>query len=102
MKPSSGTLTAYAPPGGPGVRVDGAGAVGLAVGGAYDSLLAKVIVRGRTMSETIARLDRALAEFVIVGVSTTAPLIRAILNCSSGMRTGADWTASWCRWRPMG
>ena len=61
VKPASGTLTAYAPPGGPGVRVDGAGAVGLRLGGAYDSLLAKVIARGRTAREAVARLDRALA-----------------------------------------
>jgi len=84
VKPSSGTLTAYAPPGGPGVRVDGAGAVGLVVGGAYDSLLAKVITRGRTPAEAAARLDRALGEFTITGVATTAPLIRAIL-------AQADW-----------
>ncbi|ALL14537.1 acetyl-CoA carboxylase family protein [Caulobacter henricii] len=80
VKPSSGTLTAYAPPGGPGVRVDGAGAVGLVVGAAYDSLLAKVIARGRTLAETAARLDRALSEFTITGLATTAPLIRAILQ----------------------
>jgi acetyl-CoA carboxylase carboxyltransferase component/acetyl/propionyl-CoA carboxylase alpha subunit len=79
VKPSAGTLTAYAPPGGPGVRIDGAGAVGLAISGAYDSLLAKVIARGRTQAEASARLDRALAEFTITGVATTAPLVRAIL-----------------------
>ncbi|OYW29454.1 MAG: carbamoyl-phosphate synthase large subunit [Caulobacter sp. 12-67-6] len=84
VKPSSGTLNAYAPPGGPGVRVDGAGAAGLTVGGAYDSLLAKVIARGRTPAEAAARLDRALGEFTITGVATTAPLIRAIL-------AQADW-----------
>ncbi len=91
VKPSSGTLTAYAPPGGPGVRVDGAGAVGLAVGGAYDSLLAKVITRGRTPAEAAARLDRALGEFTITGVATTAPLIRAIL-AQSDWKDGAATT----------
>lgn len=79
VKPSGGTITAWAPPGGPGVRVDAAGAAGLSVGTAYDSLLAKVIVRGRTLPEASARLDRALAEFRVGGVATTAPLIRAIL-----------------------
>ena len=79
VKPSSGTLSAWSPPGGPGVRIDAAGAVGLNISTAYDSLLAKVIARGRTREEASARLDRALAEFVIAGVATTAPLARAIL-----------------------
>jgi len=91
IKPSSGTLTAYAPPGGLGVRVDGAGAVGLTVGGAYDSLLAKVIARGRTPAEAATRLDRALSEFTITGVATTAPLIRAIL-AQSDWKDGAATT----------
>ena len=91
VKPSSGTLTAYAPPGGPGVRVDGAGTVGLVASGAYDSLLAKVIARGRTPAEAAARLDRALGEFTIAGVATTAPLIRAILAQSPG-KDGAATT----------
>jgi len=79
VRPSSGTISAWNPPGGPGVRVDTAGAVGLVVGGAYDSLLAKVIARGRTATEATARLDRALAEFTIGGLATTVPLVRAIL-----------------------
>jgi pyruvate carboxylase len=54
-QPSTGTITTYAPPGGPGVRVDGMGAAGLVVTGAYDSLLAKVIGRGRTASEAAGR-----------------------------------------------
>jgi acetyl-CoA carboxylase carboxyltransferase component/acetyl/propionyl-CoA carboxylase alpha subunit len=82
VKPSSGTLTAWVPPGGPGVRVDAAGAAGLSIGTAYDSLLAKVIVRGRNFTEASARLDRALAEFRIGGVATTAPLVRAILTAA--------------------
>jgi len=80
VKPSSGTIGAWSPPGGPGVRVDAGVAAGTVVGAAYDSLLAKVIARGRTYAEASARLDRALAEFQITGVSTTAPLVRAILN----------------------
>ena len=79
VKPSSGTIGVWSPPGGPGVRVDAGVAAGTAVGGSYDSLLAKVIARGRTHAEASARLDRALAEFAITGVSTTAPLARAIL-----------------------
>uniref|UniRef100_B0T094 Pyruvate carboxylase., Methylmalonyl-CoA carboxytransferase n=1 Tax=Caulobacter sp. (strain K31) TaxID=366602 RepID=B0T094_CAUSK len=78
-RPSTGTITAYQPPGGPGVRVDGAGAAGLVVTGAYDSLLAKVIGRGRTAAEAAGRTARALAEFRIEGVDTTIPLLRALL-----------------------
>jgi acetyl/propionyl-CoA carboxylase alpha subunit/acetyl-CoA carboxylase carboxyltransferase component len=78
-QPSTGTITAYQPPGGPGVRVDGAGAAGLVVTGAYDSLLAKVIGRGRTAAEAAGRTARALAEFRIEGVDTTIPLLRVLL-----------------------
>ncbi len=79
VRPSTGTLSAWTPPGGPGVRVDAGVAPGLTVGAAYDSLLAKVIVRGRTPREASSRLDRALAELNVAGVATTAPLVRAIL-----------------------
>ena len=78
-QPSTGTITAYTPPGGPGVRVDGMGAAGLVVTGAYDSLLAKVIGRGRTVAEAAGRTTRALAEFRIEGVDTTIPLLRVLL-----------------------
>ena len=87
VKPSSGTISGWSPPGGPGVRVDAGVAVGTTVGGAYDSLLAKVIARGRTYAEASARLDRALAEFRIAGVSTTAPLVRAILAAAPATPT---------------
>ena len=69
------------------MRVDAGVAAGLTIGAAYDSLLAKVIARGRTPSEAASRLDRALAELKVVGVATTAPLVRAILDPSDG----GDW-----------
>jgi acetyl/propionyl-CoA carboxylase alpha subunit/acetyl-CoA carboxylase carboxyltransferase component len=87
VKPSSGTIGAWNPPGGPGVRVDAGVSAGTVVGAAYDSLLAKVIARGRTYAEASARLDRALAEFQITGVATTAPLVRAILAAAPEMPT---------------
>lgn len=83
VKPSSGTIGAWGPPGGPGVRVDAGVATGTVVGAAFDSLLAKVIARGRTLEEASARLDRALAEFEVSGVATTAPLVRAVLNMTA-------------------
>jgi acetyl/propionyl-CoA carboxylase alpha subunit/acetyl-CoA carboxylase carboxyltransferase component len=87
VKPSSGTITTWGPPGGPGVRVDAGVTMGTVVGAAYDSLLAKVIARGRTFEEAAARLDRALAEFQVTGVATTAPLVRAILAAAPATPT---------------
>ena len=78
-RPTGGRLTAYEPPSGPGVRVDGYGYAGYLTNPNYDSLLAKVIVQGATMAQAAARTDRALAEFRIEGVETSIGLLRAIL-----------------------
>ncbi|MEX2650117.1 MAG: acetyl-CoA carboxylase biotin carboxylase subunit [Alphaproteobacteria bacterium] len=72
--PSPGTVTRYHAPGGLGVRVDSALYGGCAVPLYYDSLIAKLIVHGRTRNECLMRLRRALDEFVIDGVRTTIPL----------------------------
>ncbi len=77
--PSGGLLTAYEPPSGPGVRVDGYGYAGYRTSPNYDSLLAKVIGEGPTLAQAAARTDRALAEFRIEGVETNAALLRALL-----------------------
>ena len=66
-QPSGGRLTAYEPPSGPGVRVDGYGYAGYTPNPNYDSLLAKVIVHGPTLAHAAARTGRALAEFRIEG-----------------------------------
>ncbi len=78
-RPTGGRLTAYEPPSGPGVRVDGYGYAGYLTNPNYDSLLAKVVVQGATMAQAAARTDRALAEFRIEGVETSIGLLRAIL-----------------------
>ncbi|EGD53978.1 acetyl-CoA carboxylase family protein [Gordonia neofelifaecis] len=78
--PTAGTLAAFTPPTGPGVRVDTFGAPGLETSLRYDSLLAKVIVRAPTLSSALGKADRALAEFVIDGPETNIPLLRAILT----------------------
>jgi len=80
VQPSGGLIEAYEPPSGPGVRVDGYGYAGYETGPNYDSLLAKVVVRAPTLAGAIRRADRALAEFRIDGVETTAPLLRALLQ----------------------
>lgn len=78
--PSPGVVTMYHPPGGLGVRIDSALYAGYRVPSHYDSLVAKLITHGRTRPEAIARMRRALEEFAIVGIKTTIPLHRRILE----------------------
>jgi len=77
--PAGGVLTAYQPPSGPGVRVDGYGYAGYQTSPAYDSLLAKVIGKGATLQAAAGRTARALAEFRIEGVETNIGVLRALL-----------------------
>ena len=78
--PSPGRITEYHPPGGTGVRVDGGVYGGSLVPPYYDSLLAKVIVHASTRPRAIARMRRALEEFIVEGVRTNLPLHRRILD----------------------
>jgi len=78
--PSPGRITAFHPPGGNGVRVDSAMYSDAVVPPYYDSLIAKLIVRGSDRAEAIARMRRALEMFVIQGVKTTIPLQHRIMD----------------------
>ncbi len=78
--PAPGTLTRWHAPGGPGVRVDGGYDQGEAVPGAFDSLVAKLVVTGATRQQAIERSRRALAEFVVEGMPTVIPFHRAVLD----------------------
>ena len=78
--PAPGTVTAYAEPAGPGVRVDSGVRAGSVVGGQFDSMLAKLIVTGRTRQEAIERARRALGEYVVAGFPTVIPFHQAMLN----------------------
>lgn len=78
--PSPGTITFMYPPGGPGVRVDTAVCAGVVVPAQYDSLVAKLIVHARDRKEAVARMRRALGEFIIEGVKTTIPFHRRVLE----------------------
>jgi acetyl-CoA carboxylase biotin carboxylase subunit len=78
--PSPGLITKYSAPGGFGVRVDSAMESNAMVVPHYDSMIAKVVTHGRDRQEAIARMRRALDEFVIEGIKTTIPLHRRILN----------------------
>jgi acetyl-CoA carboxylase biotin carboxylase subunit len=78
--PSPGRITSFHPPGGLGVRVDSAAYQGYAIPPYYDSLVGKLIVHGRTRTEAMMRLRRALDEFVVDGIETTLPLFRALVR----------------------
>ena len=78
--PSPGQITKYSAPGGFGVRVDSAMESGATVVPYYDSMIAKLITHGRDRQEAMARMRRALDEFVIEGIKTTIPLHRRIFN----------------------
>ncbi|HDI51157.1 acetyl-CoA carboxylase biotin carboxylase subunit [candidate division KSB1 bacterium] len=78
--PSPGTITYFHIPGGPGVRVDTHAYAQYVIPPYYDSLLAKVIIHGRTREEALRRLQRALEEFVIEGVQTTIPFHLKVLE----------------------
>ncbi|TDB83755.1 ATP-grasp domain-containing protein [Actinomadura sp. KC216] len=78
--PAVGTLTAWEPPTGPGVRLDTGYGAGQTVPQAFDSLIAKLIVTGATRRQAVERARRALAEFVIDGMPTVLPFHRAVLD----------------------
>ncbi len=80
FRPSPGTVTRYLPPGGPGVRVDSSVYTGYTIPPFYDSMVAKLIVWGADREEAIARMKRALSEFVIDGIKTTIPFHLKVLN----------------------
>ena len=81
-QPSGGTLTAFEPPSGPGVRVDTFGYTGYTTNPRFDSLLAKVVVRSPSddLGDAIARTRRALADLRIEGVATNAAFLDALLG----------------------
>ncbi len=80
FRPCTGTVTAYLSPGGIGVRIDGAVYKDYTVPPYYDALLAKLTVRGRTWEETVSRMRRSLEEYVLRGVKTTIPFMKAIMQ----------------------
>jgi len=78
--PSPGPITAFVPPGGPGIRVDTHAYAGYTIPPQYDSLVAKVIAWGHDREEAIARMQRALREFEIGGIKTTIPFHLEVLD----------------------
>jgi acetyl-CoA carboxylase biotin carboxylase subunit len=80
FQPSPGTITTYHPPGGPGVRVDTHIYSGYTVPPYYDSLLAKLVVHGRTRAEALARMHQALDSFIIEGITTNIPFLQRLVS----------------------
>jgi acetyl-CoA/propionyl-CoA carboxylase biotin carboxyl carrier protein len=78
--PAPGTISAWRPPSGPGVRLDAGYGPGMTVPQAFDSLIAKLIVTGASRAEALQRARRALAEFEIGGMPTVLPFHRAVVS----------------------
>ena len=77
--PSEGTVRVLSEPTGPGIRVDSSLTPGLVIGSRYDPMLAKVIAWGSDRAEALRRLDRALADMVVLGVQTNVEFLRLLL-----------------------
>jgi acetyl-CoA carboxylase biotin carboxylase subunit len=88
--PSPGRISSYHPPGGLGVRVDSAVYQGYTIPPFYDSLVGKLIVHGKSRNECLARLRRALDEYVVEGIETTLPLFRALMRNQDIIDGGYD------------
>jgi acetyl-CoA carboxylase biotin carboxylase subunit len=91
--PSAGRVTAWLPPGGRDVRVDSHLMADYAVPPFYDSLIAKVIVRGDDRADALRRMQRALGETLVEGVKTTIPYLQRVLThpaFAEGRFTSAD------------
>jgi acetyl-CoA carboxylase, biotin carboxylase subunit len=80
FRPSPGKILHYHAPGGLGVRIDSAVYQGYSIPPYYDSLVGKLIVHGKTRTEALMRLKRALDEVVVDGIETTLPLFRALVR----------------------
>jgi acetyl-CoA/propionyl-CoA carboxylase biotin carboxyl carrier protein len=78
--PAPGTLTTWAPPSGPGVRLDGGYEQGETIPGSFDSLVAKLIITGTTRQQVLQRSRRALDEFVVDGMPTVIPFHRSVVD----------------------
>jgi acetyl-CoA carboxylase biotin carboxylase subunit len=86
FRPQTGVIEKYLPPGGPGVRVDSNLYTGYEVPPHYDSLLVKLVTWAPTRDMAIARMQRALEEFVIEGVTTTIPFHQRLLKHEGFLR----------------
>jgi acetyl-CoA carboxylase biotin carboxylase subunit len=80
FRPCPGKITTFNLPGGYGIRVDTHAYAGYVVSPYYDSLIAKLIAKGRNREEAIAKMHRALDEFVVEGIKTTIPFHKKLMQ----------------------
>ena len=95
--PAPGTITTYAEPAGPGVRVDSGVRAGSVVGGQFDSMMAKLIVYGEDRTQAIERARRALDEYIVGGIPTVIPFHRAMLENAAFTAPNDNFTV-YTRW----
>jgi len=88
--PAPGTLSKWSPPSGPGVRLDGGYEEGETIPGAFDSLIAKLIVTGRDRTQALERSRRALSEFEVDGMPTVIAFHAAVVSDPAFIGTPAD------------
>lgn len=89
--PAPGTLTRWSPPSGPGVRVDGGYEEGETIPGAFDSLIAKLVVTGRDRTQALERSRRALDEFVVDGMPTVIPFHASVVRDPAFVGDGSSF-----------
>jgi acetyl-CoA carboxylase biotin carboxylase subunit len=92
FQPSPGLIEAYYAPGGRGIRIDSHAYAGYPIPPHYDSMIAKIIATASSRPAAISRMNRALGEYLILGIKTTIPLQRAIMRdadfCEGRYHTG--------------
>ena len=91
FRPTPGRIENYIVPGGPGVRIDSGVYPGYFINPYYDSMIAKLIVHGENREETLARMERALSEYIIEGLVTNIPFHLKVLN-NAFFRKGEYYT----------
>ena len=96
--PSTGTLLRWCPPSGPGLRLDGGVVQGQEVSIYYDPMLAKLIAWAPTRDLSLRRMDVALSQFLVLGVVTNIPLLRAVLGHSQFQR--GEYDTGFLEWNP--
>jgi acetyl-CoA carboxylase biotin carboxylase subunit len=80
FRPHPGTITSFHSPKGHGVRVDTHAYAGYTISPYYDSMMAKIICKGKTRTEAIAKMQRALDEFIVEGIKTTVPFHQKLMR----------------------
>jgi len=96
--PAPGTVAAFRPPSGPGVRVDSGVETGDVISGAFDSMLAKLIVTGHDRHQALERSRRALDEFVVEGMPTVLPFHRVVVRDEAFAPSGDEPFSVHTRW----